>query len=442
MYYVISNGQKAGPFSDAKLKEDLQSGELAKADLCWCEGMTAWQPIHETIDLANVQLPPEPPVTPSPVTPPPVVPPPIDPVEPDGVFRRIFLNNIDRVSGLPPVTHLPWQRVTEEVFSNHSEAEVEAIFQPDSSGGVPWFFSRVLAYGLIASILLLWGLYEYGAVAINLVPGYFFIACTTIPIATVVFIIELCGARHVSPLRAMRLLIMGGVLSLIFTFILHAVTVFEVFGFLGASIAGLIEEPAKLFAALFLSKAWADATRVRDGIVIGAIVGAGFAVFETAGYTYQALLIFWDLSYQGYHDDSIIGGTILQRGLLSPFCHVIWTAVATGALWRIGKNWSERINNFNNPKFYKIFILVMALHMAWNASFGVPFLAGGLGILAKFSLIGVTGWYLMLQLFLSDREDSEISVDEPITKSAAEPTTVIIDKAVVSDDGDMDIEKD
>lgn len=49
--------------------------------------------------------------------------------------------------------------------------------------------------------------------------------------------------------------------------------------------------------------------------------------------------------------------------------------------------------------------------MAWNASFTIPFLAGLLGFLAKFLLIGVVGWYLMLQLLLSDSVQSEPTTD-------------------------------
>ena len=70
-------------------------------------------------------------------------------------------------------------------------------------------------------------------------------------------------------------------------------------------------------------------------MLFGAAIGAGFACFESAGYAFHYLLtapesLFSDQRFNVPAATEVI----VVRGLLAPFGHVVWTALAAGALWR------------------------------------------------------------------------------------------------------------
>ena len=96
---------------------------------------------------------------------------------------------------------------------------------------------------------------------------------------------------------------------------------------------GLFEETAK--ALVVVGVGWRIAERrPRDGMVLGATVGAGFASFESAGYALQTFI-----DHRADHPVTNILSTEAQRGLLSPFGHLTWTALVGGAIfaaWRSG----------------------------------------------------------------------------------------------------------
>ena len=68
----------------------------------------------------------------------------------------------------------------------------------------------------------------------------------------------------------------------------------------------------------------------RDGIVLGIVVGAGFAAFESAGYALQAML---DQPRPPDHREHPARPRRSVR-LLAPFGHITWTALLGGALLR------------------------------------------------------------------------------------------------------------
>jgi RsiW-degrading membrane proteinase PrsW (M82 family) len=87
---------------------------------------------------------------------------------------------------------------------------------------------------------------------------------------------------------------------------------------------GLIEEGAKLAAVLWCARTLA-ARSMRDGLVLGAAVGFGFAAFESAGYAFNALFTPHGLSFASLVDIEVV------RALFAPFGHGVWTAVAAAA---------------------------------------------------------------------------------------------------------------
>ena len=86
------------------------------------------------------------------------------------------------------------------------------------------------------------------------------------------------------------------------------------------------EEAVKLGALVFIAHRlpWRHA---RDGFVLGAAVGLGFAAFETAGYAVNALLTVRGLSVTALVETEPL------RSVLAPFGHGLWTAILGGVLF-------------------------------------------------------------------------------------------------------------
>ena len=77
------------------------------------------------------------------------------------------------------------------------------------------------------------------------IPGLVMVGSFAVPIATVVLFFDLNVRKNISIFQVVRWLLLGGVLSLIATHINH-LFIGSKLDFLGASVAGLTEEPAKL----------------------------------------------------------------------------------------------------------------------------------------------------------------------------------------------------
>ncbi|MFE8946449.1 PrsW family intramembrane metalloprotease [Streptomyces sp. NPDC007856] len=89
---------------------------------------------------------------------------------------------------------------------------------------------------------------------------------------------------------------------------------------------GLIEEAAKLAALVFVLRRQPAIRGLRAGLVLGAAVGFGFAALESAGYAFNAAV-----STEGTDLRALLETETL-RGLLAPFGHGLWTAIAGGVL--------------------------------------------------------------------------------------------------------------
>ena len=170
-------------------------------------------------------------------------------------------------------------------------------------------------------------------------------------------------------------------------------------------LAGPVEESAKLLAAIFIARNWVNARQVQDGIVIGASVGAGFAMIETAGYIFESfILIHEEVVTLNLHGAI---GTLAIRAIMSPFAHVLWTAVVAGALWYTSKRSNSKLNGFFSHVFLRIFIFIIGLHALWNSPWLLPFEGTISSVVGKYILIGLSGWYIFLQLLSVDELTDE-----------------------------------
>jgi RsiW-degrading membrane proteinase PrsW (M82 family) len=130
---------------------------------------------------------------------------------------------------------------------------------------------------------------------------------------------------------------------------------------LGAAMAiGFIEESCKALAVIFFLRSRRARSEI-DGVILGAAAGAGFATLETMLYAVTAY-------FGGFHDGGGVASansTLLYRGLLAIFGHVVWTAIVVGAVWRDRGQRSFRLT------FGVIlaFAIAVTLHGLWD---GVP----------------------------------------------------------------------
>lgn len=192
----------------------------------------------------------------------------------------------------------------------------------------------------------------------NLVPTLILLGSFLVPVTFVAWSFERWRDTHVTAELIVKAFVIGGLLgvlaaALLETYLLKPSALL----FLGV---GLIEEAAKLGALVFVTR---HLTRRhgRDGFVLGAAVGFGFAAFESAGYAFNALLTVKGLSLTALVE------TELLRSLLAPFGHGLWTAVLGGVLFREARAGRFRFNR----AVLLMFVWVSLLHALWDSTHSI-----------------------------------------------------------------------
>jgi RsiW-degrading membrane proteinase PrsW (M82 family) len=310
----------------------------------------------------------------------------------------IFFDRVAQVVGVQPLRAVPLRAMWAEVFSAHTEEQVESCLAagaPQTTPPLdavstqwprPWVFGRLL---LLA--LLVYGAFDLAWTQSgnrNLIPGLILTGSFAVPMATLVLFFECNVRRNVSLYQVTRVLLLGGVLALLLSLFMYRIgAAFPIQG-LGASVAGLVEEPAKLLTLGILI----NSPRYRftlNGLLLGAAVGTGFAAFESAGYAFRAGLEAGSLAMRD---------VILTRGLLAPFTHIVWTAMAAGALWRVKGAAPFRWRMVQDSRFRRVFAVAVMLHMSWDSD---TLLSGDL----LYLLVGLAGWFMVASLIQEGLEE-------------------------------------
>ena len=192
-----------------------------------------------------------------------------------------------------------------------------------------------------------------------LIPNVILVGSFLVPVCTVLFVLSRPRVTYLT----VEVLVLGFLAGGTAGVVLSAVT--EVYllpdHVATNALTGLIEEGGKIL--ILLAVARLVQTRVpRDGMALGATVGAGFAAFETSGYVLRVLIEHAD-------DHAILN--ILQtevfRGLLAPFGHITWTAILGGAVF--ASAWYTGRFRFDRRVAWTL-LGVVALHGLWDASYG------------------------------------------------------------------------
>ena len=191
----------------------------------------------------------------------------------------------------------------------------------------------------------------------NLVPITLIAMSAVVPLGMMTHLVVKYDKTGISFRTLALTFLLGGAIGIICTVFLERVASVFTFGLLALPIfAGLFEEPAKLIAT---SWRWRHPgyDRPMDGLIIGAISGFGFAVFETAGYGFTGLLSGGLAS---------VLHVMVIRAVLSPFGHGLWCAMVAASFWQIGRNPKAAMYN---KQFLFILLKVVGLHALWNAGF-------------------------------------------------------------------------
>lgn len=82
---------------------------------------------------------------------------------------------------------------------------------------------------------------------------------------------------------------------------------------------------------------------------------------------------------------------VVVRGILSPLGHIVWSAIAGCALWRVIKGEPFRWRMLCDERFIRLLLVPVFLHMVWNSPLQLP-------LYGKYLLLGVVGWFVCLSL--------------------------------------------
>lgn len=148
----------------------------------------------------------------------------------------------------------------------------------------------------------------------------------------------------------------------------------------GVWAAGPIEEAIKFLGALWLVRR-RPSVSIMDGILFGAAAGMGFAASENLGYFFTAyshaglaavvaaphLSLPAAVALYGRAGIVSLWRVVWLRSLLAPFMHGAWTAIIAGVAWRGAAPGRARLD----VPLAATFVLVAAMHSAWDLSQGV-----------------------------------------------------------------------
>ena len=308
--------------------------------------------------------------------------------------KHLFNNttkSIGRLAGNDESLKLNLRDMFSEVFKSPTKDEADDVFiagtkrttphinEVSEEWGRPWVFSRVfLALGI--TFLALWILTNIFDNA-NAIPGMIFIGALLVPISGLIFFFESNAFKNISIFDVMRMFFIGGVLSLISTMILYQFVTFstesQYYGIMtitDAFIVGFVEELGKATVVILFIN-YLKTNKILNGLLIGAAVGAGFAVFESAGYIFNITEI------------------TIQRGWTALGSHLVWAAIVGAAAVIVKETKHFEWANIIDKRFIFFFFVAVTLHGIWDTE--ITLLSSGY---LKYILLIMIAWLFIFIL--------------------------------------------
>lgn len=291
------------------------------------------------------------------------------------------------------------KRFFSEVFKRHTEDDAEQVVIVGAIGTIPdpdtltsecprpWLYSRVFMFFFLVTVLLF-----VANVLTN--PGQFsnvfVVGAFAVPFTVLVFFFEFNVFKNISFYTVLKALFIGGAMSLIATAVLPSFWFQGITSVSDAFVSGIGEEVAKLLVVYWILKRNRAYPYVLNGILVGAAVGAGFAIFETASYCMNFLLG-GDNSWVG--KDSMF--VLALRNLLAPGGHVVWAAISGAGLLLSARREPLSAGMLRRKTFLAAFLVSVVLHVLWDMPF---FESEWVGVCHMLSLTfiawGIVAWFL------------------------------------------------
>ncbi|MFN8125317.1 MAG: PrsW family glutamic-type intramembrane protease [Candidatus Nanopelagicales bacterium] len=230
--------------------------------------------------------------------------------------------------------------------------------------GRPRLWWAVLGYGLLLWVITVAALALTGNTA--LVPSVILTGSFVTPVALTVWLAERQrysgaspdgAASQLTPLLLVVAFLGAGVGGVAVSSVFESVVPTSPQARFFLAVAA-IEETVKFMAVWWLARGFPVYLR-RDGMVLGACVGFGFAAFETAGYVFNAVVAATDESASSLLS---VVGTEVVRSILTPVGHGLWTALLAGALFAAADGARLRVTG----SVVGWWVVVVLLHFAWN----------------------------------------------------------------------------
>lgn len=184
-----------------------------------------------------------------------------------------------------------------------------------------------------------------------------------VPVTAVIWYLDHDPSPELSPRRILTAFLIGGVVGVLGASLLEYWLIG--IGLLGTFEVGLIEEFVKgafiVIVALGIGR-----FHIRDGMVLGATVGFGFAALESSGYALLSLFVVQ--GHQLYLSLTSVVITELIRGILAPFGHGMWSAILGGVIFAAA---TRRGGLHISWGIIGTYLLVSALHAAFDSISGI-----------------------------------------------------------------------
>ncbi len=222
----------------------------------------------------------------------------------------------------------------------------------------PWWGVLLIGLALWVATVVVGGLTANPI----LLPTIVLLGSFLVPVTAVVWYLDHDPSPALAPGRVIAAFVIAGVAGVLAASLLEQWLVAP--GLVGNLEVGLIEEFVKGVAIVFV--AWGLHTfRTRDGIVLGATVGFGFAALESSGYALVALFVVQGQRLTLSLTSLVI--TELIRGILAPFSHGLWSGILGGVLFRSARNRGLRLS----WSVVATYLVISALHGAFDSTGGV-----------------------------------------------------------------------
>ncbi|HBC4525317.1 TPA: PrsW family intramembrane metalloprotease [Staphylococcus aureus] len=293
--------------------------------------------------------------------------------------RSLFDNatkSIGRLAGNDESLNLNLKDMLSEVFKPHTKNEADEIFIAGTAKttpaicdiseewGKPWLFSRVFI-AFTVTFIGLWVMAIFNNT--NAIPGLIFIGALTVPLSGLFFFYESNAFKNISIFEVIIMFFIGGVFSLLSTMVLYRFVVFsdqfERFGsltFFDAFLVGLVEETGKaLIIVYFVNKL--KTNKILNGLLIGAAIGAGFAVFESAGYILNFAL----------GENVPLLDIVFTRAWTAIGGHLVWSAIVGAAIVIAKEQHGFKFKDIFDKRFLIFFLSAVVLHGIWDTSLTV-----------------------------------------------------------------------